>query len=585
MMRRFTPHAVLLLLEALLLLFLAGWKGWYCLLPVAGLCWQWSMLRSRCAAAAVLMGGLCGFGWLLPGGVEMPLANATGGAVVALVAGVVLAFFGIMESLAKVAPTSLDALMVRMTVMGHLAVAGVFFMGARVPVAMGLVLAGLTAGVGLLMAADTLMKIIVRLYTPKRHWSQLPALGAFFFLRWAGAEGKACFPQVANEPDEFSLKLPEMWMWPALRAQLPNLLIAIVAVLWLTTSVHEIPVGCSGVRHAVGKWQESPLAPGFHVCWPWPLGGVQQVDTGKVHEIVLGFRADPGQPILWERAHYEDEQMSLVGGGDDFLSISVPILYRIVDPIAYLRGAADPARLVADAGNRILLDLTLRRAAAEIMTAGREEIRQEFRQRLQEELDRGHSGIGVEQVCLRDVHPPVAVAPTFQEVLSAMEDREAMIHEAESYARDITARSRGDSRQVVVAAEAAARNRSTRVQGEVARFEMRREAWSQAPTLFQWREGYRLFDEALEMTKKVICDDHLRSTLPLQLDLRKVLNPDLVERTPAVQESLIPQPAKSRDAFDLDIEGFLKMDRGELPAVKVGEDDPDQLLKTNVPQK
>lgn len=584
-MRRCSLQSIFLLLEALLLIGLAGWKGWYCLFPLAGLCLQLSLLRWRGGWVALVLGGLLSVAWLLPRGGELPLSQATAAAVLAVVTAVLLAFLGIMESLAKQKPAPVQVLLARLAVVLHVAVAGILFLGARLPVALGYILAWGACGLGVMMAIDTFMKLVVRLYTPKRYWSEMAPLGAFFFLRWAGAEGRACFPQVQRETDDFALKLPEMWMWPALRAQLPNLLCAIALVLWLATSIHEIPVGCSGIRHQMGKWQTTPLAAGVHVSWPWPMGGVKQVETGKVHEIVLGFRADPGQAILWERAHYEGEQMSLVGGGDDYLSISVPILYRIADPLAYLSGAADPARLVTDLGNRILLDLTIRRSAADVMTWGREDIRHEFQRRLQAELDRGLTGVKVEQVCLRDVHPPVPVAPAFQEVLSAMEDRETLIHEAESYERDLAARSLADSYQVIEAAEAAAAQRMARVQGDVARFEMRRESWSRAPALFQCREGFRLLDESLADAKKVVFDAQLQSAMPLQLDLRKVLNPDLIDHAPPTKERLIPQPAKSRDAFDLDIDGFLRTDRGELPAVKVGEDDPDNLLKSNVPQK
>jgi hypothetical protein len=312
---------------------------------------------------------------------------------------------------------------------------------------------------------------------------------------------------------------------------------------------------------------------------------VLQVDTGKIHETVLGFRTDPGQPILWERAHYEEEEMSLVGGGDDLLSISVPIHYRIADPAAYLRGAADPERLVRDAGSRVLLGLTIRRAAAEVMTHGREDIRRDFHAALQAELDRDQSGILIKEVCLRDVHPPVQVAPQFQEVLAAMEDKEAYIHDGESYRRDYFTRSRSDAFSLVVNAKSGAANRLHRVQGEVTRFNLRREAWSCSQPLFELREGFRVFDDALVDTKKAIFDERIRSSMTTQLDLRKVLNPDLIDNAPSTPESLIPRPSKTRDAFDLDIEGFLRADQGEVPAVSATPADPDNLMKTNVPSQ
>jgi regulator of protease activity HflC (stomatin/prohibitin superfamily) len=277
--------------------------------------------------------------------------------------------------------------------------------------------------------------------------------------------------------------------------------------------------------------------------------------------------------------------MSLVGGGDDLLSISVPIHYRVSDPAAYLRGAADAESLVRDLGGRILLDLTIRRSAAEVMTSGREEIRHEFHKMLQAELNKGNCGIRIEEVCLRDVHPPVLVAPSYQEVTAAMEEKEAMLHDGESYRLDLEARTRGDFSQILTSARSGASNRLARVKGEVARFDFRKEAWEQSRPLFEIREGFRILDETLADTKKVIFDERIRSTMSTQLDLRKVLNPDLIDRAPVASESLIPRPVKSREAFDLDIEGFLRADQGEVPAVSATQEDPDNLLKANVPEK
>jgi regulator of protease activity HflC (stomatin/prohibitin superfamily) len=585
-MPRITSLAVFLWIESALLAAFAIWSGFVWLLPAAGVLLLTAALLTRGFAwFGILTALAASIYWILSGKVDDSQALPVAYPVVSLLLGTACAFAGILASLSKIKPARVSAALGRMVVVVHFLSAGAFLAAAYSPVPLPLAFAWAFCGLTVILTTDTFLKLVSRLYTPRRHWDELPAPGAFFFFRWLGAEGRACFPAARVNDDAFSLKLPEMWMWPALRGQLPALAIVALLVAWLSSAGHEVGIGQSGVRQMAGTWGKQILAPGFHLSLPWPLGLIKQVDTGKIYETVLGFRADPGQPILWERAHYEDEQMSLVGGGDDLLSISVPIHYRIADPVAYLRGAADPERLVRDAGNRVLLGLTIRRAAAEVMTHGREEIRRDFHAVLQAELDRDQTGIRITEVCLRDVHPPVQVAPQFQEVLAAMEDKETSIHDGESYRRDFSTRSRSDAFTVVVNAESGASNRLARVQGEVARYNLRRDAWSSSSALFEMREGFRIFDEALADTKKAIFDERIRSTLTTQIDLRKVLNPDLIDNAPSSPESLIPRPSKSRDAFDLDIEGLLRADQGEVPAVSATPDDPDNLMKTNVPNK
>ncbi|NJM38181.1 MAG: hypothetical protein HC845_10180, partial [Akkermansiaceae bacterium] len=360
---------IFLWIEAALLAAFAIWGGPFWLLPAAGLLALFAALMTRRSAwLGIIFALAASTAWIFSFKPDLSPTLPTAFPVIALIAGTFCAFLGILASLGKIKQSAVFTALGRMVVIFHFLTAGAFLAAGFSPIPLPLAFAWTCCGLAAIFVVDTFFKLISRLYTPRRHWEELAAPGAFFFFHWLGKDSQACFPATRSQDDAFALKLPEMWMWPALRGQLPALAIAALVVTWLGSSLHEISANQSGVRQTAGHWEEKILSPGFHFSLPWPLGVIHRVDTGKIHETVLGFRADPGQPILWERAHYEDEEMSLVGGGDDLLSISVPIHFRIADPAAYLRGAADPERLVRDAGSRILLDLTLRRSAAEVMT-------------------------------------------------------------------------------------------------------------------------------------------------------------------------------------------------------------------------
>jgi regulator of protease activity HflC (stomatin/prohibitin superfamily) len=502
-------------------------------------------------------------------------------AVGALVSGAALSFASILSSMRAASWPQMHRCLLRLLVIIHFICAGVllaaqylqFTLHGWLALALGLFV--------LVLIVDTLARLMVRLYTPRRHWHGMAKPGAFFFFAWLGSEWRACLPVETDSDadDHVSLRLADMWMWPVVRSGLGWLAAAILFVSWAASALHEIPAGSQGVRQRLGSWEKTALEPGLHVSWPWPLGGVQIVDTGRVREVVLGFRTDPGQPILWERAHYEDEQQSLVGGGDDFLSISVPIFFRVSDPLRYLRSIAQPEALLAQEAQRVLLTLALPRTAAQIMTQAREEMRMEFRQRLQAALDALDSGITITDVLLRDVHPPVSVAQTFQEVISAMEDKEATIHEAESDNTDSLYNAKGFAAATLTQAHSIVENRQALVAGQTSRFDSRRSAWALNPMLFQWREGFRVFDEALGVTKKAIIDDSIHTRIPAHIDLRKVLNPDFVSSAPPAPQALIPRPTKSLEAFDMEIEGYVKMGQGEIPAPDMNTPDADNVLQ------
>ncbi len=527
------------------------------------------------ALAALIPAFLFCSEWVLVGAVGPGLA------IGALVIGSVLSFAGILASTKAGAWSPLRRCLLRLLVVIHFICAGVLLAAQYLQTPLhGWLALALGLFVSLLLA-DTLSRLTVRLYTPRRHWQSMAQPGAFFFFAWLGPEWRDCLPAMtaSDADDHVSLKLADMWMWPVVRGGLLRLVAAVLLVAWAASCLHEVPAGSQGVRQHLGSWEKTALEPGLHTSLPWPLGGVQLVDTGRVREVVLGFRTDPGQPILWERAHYEGEQQSLVGGGDDFLSISVPILFRVNDPLRFLRSIAKPEELLAQEAQRVLLTLALPRKAAQIMTQAREEIRAEFRVRLQTALDKLDSGITITDVLLRDVHPPVSVAETFQEVISAMEDKEATIHDAESNNTDSLYNAKGFAAATLKQAQSMVDNREAQVAGQTARFESRRASWELSPLLFQWREGFRVFDEAFGGTKKAIIDDSIRTRMPAHIDLRKVLNPDFVSSAPPAPQALIPRPVKSLEAFDMEIEGFVKMGQGEIPAPNMAPPDADNVLQ------
>jgi regulator of protease activity HflC (stomatin/prohibitin superfamily) len=504
----------------------------------------------------------------------------------ALIIGAALSFAGILAATGRKSWPPISRCLLRLMVVTHFISAGALLAAAYLQTILHGWLALALALLCLLLAADTLIRLTAQLYTPRRHWQQMPQPGVFFFYAWLGPEWRDCLPakNAAESEDHISLKLSDMWMWPVVRGSLPWLMAAILLCLWTASSLHEVPAGSQGVRQQLGAWQELPLEPGLHVSLPWPLARVEIVETGRVREVVLGFRTDPGQPILWERAHYEGEQQSLVGGGDDFLSISVPILFRVSDPVRYLRTIAQPEALLEQEAQRVLLALALPLKASQIMTQAREEMRSQFRARLQTALDDLDSGITITDVLLRDIHPPVSVAQTFQEVISAMEDKEATIHEAESDNIDSIYNAKGFAAATLMSASSVADNRQAQVSGQTARFESRRAAWAIQPTLYQWREGFRTFDEALGHTKKAIIDDSIETRIPTQLDLRKVLNPDFTSSAAPAPQSLIPKPGKSLEAFDQEIEGYVRMGKGDIPAPNMADPDTDNVLQNPPPQ-
>jgi regulator of protease activity HflC (stomatin/prohibitin superfamily) len=427
---------------------------------------------------------------------------------------------------------------------------------------------------------ETLLRIAARSFQPARHARLLPPPGgSWLLLPFLPAPLRPLWlrPPASDAP---TLALADLWFIPTLRRLLLPLFAAAAALLWLTTTLHEVPHGSLGLETRLGRATAAPLAPGLHFTWPAPFAAVRVLPTERLQSVVLGAAADTGKPILWERDHYVDEEARLVGGGEELLTVSVPIFYHIRDPLAYARHTGDAARLVRDLADRILQIETTRLPAFAIMTSERETLAATLHARLQTELDARRTGLAVAFVALRDVHPPVAVGPAYQDVVSALEDRETHRHEGERLRAEALPRVAAEAAKLRTEADAVLLTRTAQAEGQAARFLAQQAAYAAQPEIFRIRHAYARYDEGMRQAKKLVLSEHFRGRLPATLDVRRTLNPDFAPPLTPIVPALIPTPvADARlDAFDRAIDGYLNAGRGAIPAVDLRPANPDHLL-------
>jgi regulator of protease activity HflC (stomatin/prohibitin superfamily) len=136
--------------------------------------------------------------------------------------------------------------------------------------------------------------------------------------------------------------------------------------------------------------------------------------------------------VLWNEPHVAGEKNLLVGNGEALLTIIVPILYRVKDPVAWALTAADPEQAIADLAERKILRTMGAQESFNLMLQDRAANAAAIAKGLQQELDNLNLGVELIFVGLQDIHPPVSVAFSYQDVVSAQEFREMLIDKAQA---------------------------------------------------------------------------------------------------------------------------------------------------------
>jgi HflK protein len=481
--------------------------------------WQWFLLfMGVIATLIVLPYGSIG---ALNGEAVTALRAA---AVVSLVAGCFL-YFLLQFAAAiqqRLTTNALDPLLylARIAFLVSMATAGVtfFFLTTTRDISLwfGWPMVALTC----VLVIETLLRFAARFYQPVALRDYSTPAGSSIILDALLGRGAGWKNAIKNFEILIGARIGELWILRFLGQIALPVLASTIICAWLATCLTAVPTGSRGVRVLLGRYQPVPLQPGLHLTWPWPFDQVEIIPTERVRSISLGFDKDLSGAVLWTEKHVEGEKNLLVGNGETLLTIDVPILYRIADPVAFLQTTSDPDVALTGLAERTLLSVTGSRDNFAIMTDARAEIAAQMKKALQAEVDRLGLGLEILFVGLKDIHPPVDVAGAYQEVISAAEQKERTIDEARAERAEVLPNANAKATQLKVSADATYAERVAGAAGKSARFTLVADAQRANGNLFRTRTRLDALDQVLAKPVKVIMGVPVTPNDQFYLDLR-----------------------------------------------------------------
>jgi len=158
----------------------------------------------------------------------------------------------------------------------------------------------------------------------------------------------------------------------------------------------------------------------------------------------------------------------------------------------------------------------------EVLTVGREVVRSRTLELLETMIQPYQLGIRVVDVNLLPARPPEPVKDAFDDAISAQEDEQRYIREAEAYAREREPLARGQVRRVQQDAQAYREQTILKAQGEVARFEQLLPQYKAAPVVTRERLYIETLEKIYANSAKIMIDVEGSNNM-LYLPLDKIL--------------------------------------------------------------
>lgn len=221
----------------------------------------------------------------------------------------------------------------------------------------------------------------------------------------------------------------------------------------------------------------------------WKIPGIDQVTTVDIEQV----RSIQSSGAMLT----EDENVVIV---------EMDVQYRISDPFQYLYSVTAPDNSLTEATDSALRYVVGHTLMDDILTSGRERVRQDTRELLNSIIEPYKMGLTIVDVNFLPARAPDEVKEAFDDAIAAQEDEQRFKREAEAYANEVLPRAEGQVQRIRQQAEAYRTRVVLDAQGEVARFEQVLPEYNAAPEITRTRIYLETMQEVLGSSSKIILD-------------------------------------------------------------------------------
>ncbi|EPF20531.1 MULTISPECIES: FtsH protease activity modulator HflK [Cedecea] len=269
-----------------------------------------------------------------------------------------------------------------------------------------------------------------------------------------------------------------------------------VVIIWAATGFYTIKEAERGVVTRFGKFSHL-VEPGLN--WkPTFIDSVQAVNVESVRELAASG--------------------VMLTSDENVVRVEMNVQYRVTDPQRYLFSVTSADDSLRQATDSALRGVIGKYTMDKILTEGRTIIRSDTQRELEETIRPYNMGITLLDVNFQTARPPEEVKAAFDDAISARENEQQYIREAEAYTNEVQPRANGQAQRILEEARAYKVQTVLEAQGEVSRFARLLPEYKAAPEITRERLYIETMEKVLSHTRKVLVNDKGGNLMVLPLD-------------------------------------------------------------------
>lgn len=303
------------------------------------------------------------------------------------------------------------------------------------------------------------------------------------------------------------------WAWDHRRGLIRMASIAL-GLGYLFSGMTRIEPGEIGLLQTFGRSHETPLEPGLHLRWPWPIERVTPLAPDLVRVARVGLSGPAASreagAVAWNASHGDRREASALffTGDENLVELAAVVEYRLTRTGAsdLIFGVTSIDENVAATAEGVFRESVGKTPLEAILATGRRDFEAEVESALRGRLASTGLKVALERVRIIDAHPPREVVPAYRDVSAAVSDAERYRNEAEAYAAEQRWQGKAEAQARRDLAAATASRRVNRSQGDRAAFSALASAHSIRPDLTEFRLLWDTFASAYTGRPKLVLD-------------------------------------------------------------------------------
>ncbi len=296
-----------------------------------------------------------------------------------------------------------------------------------------------------------------------------------------------------------------------------------VAVLWLSTSVHSIPAGHTGIHSRFGAPLDIGLPAGLHLTLPWPVDTLKQLTQGEVYSVQVGSRHSLPESerlgALWREVKapqaHEDNTHYLVTQDENLIDVQFALQYRLDNLSGLTLQVHDIPALVTRTTEAALWHQTARYTFARLLVHSHHDFADSVAAQVRAQLNALGVSIHIVDAQILALQPPAVAVSAYRDLLNAEQEKRQYQTRAEAQQIHDRLLARAERTQQRATVVAEARERVLQTEGAIERFVNLAEVYrtqSEAVAFEQQLQNATdtLSGRALWLTDPTLASDDLR---------------------------------------------------------------------------